>query len=62
MAIKADRAGAEAMKIPTLLNSRLLMASIKNIFATTSQRPESRANFCHSLLTRMGFLGARIMV
>jgi hypothetical protein len=62
MAIKAERAGAEAIKIPTLLNSKLLMASIKKIFATTSQRPESRANFCQSLVVGDGFLGGKIMV
>jgi hypothetical protein len=40
----------------------LLMASIKKIFATTSQRPESRANFCQSLVVGDGFLGGKIMV
>jgi hypothetical protein len=48
IAINVDRAGADAIKIPTLLNSRLLMAIIKNIFAITSQVPERSAYFLYS--------------
>ena len=41
--IKAARAGAEAIKIPTLLNSKLAIANMKNRFADISQAPESSA-------------------
>jgi len=48
IAINVDSAGADAIKIPTLLNSKLLMAIIKNIFAITSQVPERSAYFLYS--------------
>ena len=43
MPIKEAKAGADAIKIPTLLKSKLLIAIRKKIFATTSNVPESSA-------------------
>ncbi len=43
MAIRTDRAGADAIKIPTLLNSKLLIAIINKRFAMISHVPESSA-------------------
>ena len=43
MAIRTDRAGADAIKMPTLLNSKLLIAIINKRFAMISQVPESSA-------------------
>jgi len=43
MAIRTDRAGAEAIKIPTLLNSKLLIAIINKRFAMISQAPDKSA-------------------
>ena len=50
MAIKADRAGAEAIKTPTLLNSKFVMAIMKNRFASISHEPESSAYFFQPLV------------
>jgi len=47
MAIRTDRAGAEAIKIPTLLNSKLLIEIINNRFAVISQAPERSAYLRH---------------
>ena len=43
MAIRTDRAGADAINIPTLLNSKLLIAIINKRFPMISQAPERRA-------------------
>ena len=43
MAIRTDRAGADAIKMPTLLNSKLLIAIINKRFAMISQVPERSA-------------------
>ncbi len=43
MAIKTDRAGADAIKMPTLLNSKLLIAIINKRLAMISHVPERRA-------------------
>ena len=43
MAIRTDRAGADAIKMPTLLNSKLLIAIINKRFAMISHEPESSA-------------------
>ena len=47
MAIRTDRAGAEAIKMPTLLNSKLLMAIINKRLAMISHVPERSANLRH---------------
>ena len=44
MAIRTDRAGADAIKMPTLLNSKLLIANMKNRLAMISHVPERSAN------------------
>jgi len=49
IAIKADRAGADAIKTPTLLNSKLVMAIKKSRLATTSNVPERSAYRFHPL-------------
>ena len=43
MAIRTDRAGADAIKMPTLLNSKLLIAIKNKMFAKISQVPERSA-------------------
>ena len=43
MASKTDRAVADAMNMPTLLNSELLIATINKMFAMISHVPERRA-------------------
>ena len=43
MAIRTDRAGADAIKMPTLLNSKLLIAIINKRFAMISHVPERSA-------------------
>ena len=48
IAISVESIGDAAIKMPTLLNSRLLIATINKIFAVISQTPEIKAYFFHS--------------
>ena len=48
IAINADRAGADAIKTPTLLNSKLVIAIKKSRLATTSNVLQGRASSCES--------------
>ena len=65
MATKTDRAGADAIMIATLFNSRLLIANIKNRLAMISNVPERIAYLRQPVGLVKSFLsslGAKIKV
>ena len=62
MPINEANAGVDAINIPTLLKSKLLIAIRKKTFATTSQAPDRRAYLAKLFELLILVFGAKIKV